>query len=167
MVLQLCGGDLAAARRTLRDNGHDEVEAPPSTPPSPAQPPSSLPQPVPLPTSPAVPAPAPLAGSGGVGSGGAGGLLGGPSVAPPPLQGQSLSEATYARNQAVYEEERAKAGALQQAYRRCFELAAQHHARGNADLAADLANQVGGGLTGWRGWRWCGWEVVWMGGRHG
>lgn len=92
VVLAAASNDLVAARRMLRDNGYTEVEVAPSPaastgrlPPPPALP---LPQPVRL-SGPPQPVPLPQPGSVQV-----------PSAPPAP---QSLSEATYQRNQSIFE----------------------------------------------------------------
>lgn len=127
VALAATENDLVAARRTLRENGYSEVEVafspaasaarlrpPPGLPlPQPVRP-SSLPQPVPLPLQGAAQAP----------------------IAPPALP--SLSEASYQRNQSIFEEERAYANRLQAAYRRCFALAQEKHAAGEHETAAEL-----------------------------
>ncbi|KAL4452605.1 hypothetical protein ABPG75_008267 [Micractinium tetrahymenae] len=138
VALASCGYDLATARRTLREAGYGEVQPEPllaSTRPL-APPPPAVPPPVPPPprSAPASPLLAPTA---------APALPEAPRLAlsPPaaPPGGLSLSEATYLRNQAIWEQERAQGKRLEQAYRRCFELAAEAHARGEYEDAAELS----------------------------
>lgn len=132
---------LANARRTLREAGYTEVDLEPTprlqpqlyaafstaastaVPPAPP-PPSPQPHPQEL-LQPLPPAP---------------GTVAGPSM--PSVHGApaslSLSEATYQRNQAIFEQERAQAQRLQMCYRRCFELAAAAYTRGDHDTANEL-----------------------------
>jgi hypothetical protein len=126
VALAAADNDLVAARRTLRENGYTEVE----TAPSPAAPATRLPPPpglaLPQSVRPGPPQPVPLPPQG---------MAQAPS-APPALP--SLSEATYQRNQSIFEEERAHASRLQAAYRRCFALAQEKHAAGDHETAAEL-----------------------------
>lgn len=50
-----------------------------------------------------------------------------------------------AHPRAHLQQERAQAKRLEQAYRRCFELAAEAHARGDHGAAAELSMRVGAG----------------------
>lgn len=90
VALAAANYDLVAARRTLRENGYSEVEVAPSPAASTARlsPPPGLPLPQPVPL-PGPPQPVPLPG-----------VAQAPSAPPAPL---SLSEATYQRNQAIFE----------------------------------------------------------------
>ncbi|KAL4439001.1 hypothetical protein ABPG77_006938 [Micractinium sp. CCAP 211/92] len=127
VALASCGYDLASARRTLREAGYSETQPEPS--PSPTRPPALPPR-----SAPASSFPGPAAVSASIPQAGSMGSL--PSAPP---AGLSLSEATFLRNQAIWEQERAQAKRLEQAYRRCFELAAEAHARGDHGAAAELS----------------------------
>lgn len=144
-ALAACSYDLASARRTMREAGYTEAEVEPSPantrtlPMVPDGLATTLPRPVPLPSRSATSgsaagSPLPIAQLG---------LACSPPAVPqpsaPPAPPLSLSEATYLRNQTIFEQERAQAQRLEQAYRRCFELAAEAHARGDHAAATDLS----------------------------
>lgn len=137
VALASSGYKLAPARSTLREAGYSEVAPaeplPADTSPALLPPVLSAPVPPPPRSGPASPLLGPSAAPAA--------LPESLSLPPPsaPLAGLSLSEATYLRNQAIWEQERAQAKRLEQAYRRCFELAADAHARGDHDAAGELS----------------------------
>ncbi|PSC74687.1 NEDD4-binding 2 isoform B [Micractinium conductrix] len=148
VALASAGVDLPTARRTLREAGYTEVAVEPSPAPRELQPlPASLALPMP------VPMPPPRTGTGGSGSAGRDSASASAASSPPPsmplsvpsaspsapLARLSLAEATHVRNQAIWEQERAQAQRLEQAYRRCFALAADAHNRGDHQAAAEYS----------------------------